>query len=469
MRLTPLVTTAQFLLSITTASIAFLPACGGDDGPDPTGLRKVMVIDDGFDPSVGVFQGKIAASFTIECDPPPPAPDGGAPADAGPPAGDGGAPPADARPSFEEERDSFLAALARPDERCRLRPGIAAKKNPFAAMDQRRGAWNETMRRDLVVGASLQDVAHALIAGVDEIEFHGTATAGVIAQANPDLRLVLIERSLLAPGEAEARFTCLVQEDIDRTVALLADPAVRQAYVGRPSASVDRQIADVVAAEGVQLVNESFGLLSRFSIEQLQREKGCKEISLNSYFVTVGGLDSAYEDLHPGAALVIKAGGNEGVHLTGLEDSLECRLNSPRLLSIGSYGPGTQRSKFSNFGPCVDAFAPGENVLAPIPGDWLLPLVGTSFSAPMVARLITVDGPHPFDRAAARAFVLRLRGLTQEIPVTRFPAELLYEPRTAGGQALTLHRAPTRIRMPSEWELHRWLWPIRLVERRRGR
>src|SRR5439155_15408194 len=85
-------------------------------------------------------------------------------------------------------------------------------------------------------------------------------------------------------------------------------------------------------------------------------------------------------------------------------------------------------SDFSNFGPCVDLYAPGALILAPLPGDWLYPLSGTSFAAPMVSRWLGQRAPAPFDAASARAALLALREPSGDIPLAQFPARWIYDP-----------------------------------------
>ncbi len=63
-------------------------------------------------------------------------------------------------------------------------------------------------------------------------------------------------------------------------------------------------------------------------------------------------------------------------------DSADCRLGNPTHMLVGAYGVDGTLASFSNHGLCVDVVAPGQSIIAPLPGDWLLPQDGTSFSAP---------------------------------------------------------------------------------------
>jgi hypothetical protein len=127
--------------------------------------------------------------------------------------------------------------------------------------------------------------------------------------------------------------------------------------------------------------------------------------------------------------LLTKAAGNENARLGGPADSLDCRPGDAAQLLVGSYGLDEERTSFTNFGPCVDAYAPGELVIAPLPGDWLMLLSGTSFSAPLVSRLLATTSPAPFAVASARASLLALREPNGDIAKRYFPQDLLYDPR----------------------------------------
>jgi len=95
---------------------------------------------------------------------------------------------------------------------------------------------------------------------------------------------------------------------------------------------------------------------------------------------------------------------------------------------IGSYGYRGAHSSFTNFGQCVDAYAPGENVIGHLPGDWLFPLAGTSFSAPLVVRWLSMTAPRPFAPATARADLVATREPDRNLLASHFPADLLYDP-----------------------------------------
>jgi hypothetical protein len=405
----------------TACALVLVSACGPgtgrpDPGPAPVSpdpQRNILVLDDGFDLSVEPLRGHVAASYTIVCRPE------GAP----------GAAPAD----FQEAKARALASLDGRDDQCRLEPGLAVKSDPLAQIARYRDRWNkmisESRFSDGVFSsteiATIQTTLDSSLAGA---RFHGTATAGVIAHDNPEVRLVLVEEELGDFTEVMTTFVCIKQEDVDRSVALMSDADVRAALISQPTSTLDDALRDVLVQHNVGVVNESFGRLSRQALEELQRAKGCPLVDFKRYIALGGELDQARAQAHPEPdGLLVKSAGNDHSPINTPEDDFLCAPPPAPRLVVGSYDTDGQQSSFTNFGGCVDLFAPGSHVIAPIPGGWLLPLSGTSFSAPLVARLVSRDNT-AFSPIAARQALLAARDTRQRIPLARFPADVFYDP-----------------------------------------
>jgi hypothetical protein len=455
--------------SVIAASF-FTLGCG-DNTPATTDRRRnVMVIDDGFDPSLPVFAGKVVATYSTECQP------GGTIGD----GSDAGATP-DGGIGFDEVKTALIATLATADDSCHLSVDLTPAANPFSDLEAQRTGFNAAVRGDVLVGnpfrSSPFDGTYAAIAQRlnESPPFHGTATSGVVATDDQAVRMVLVQVALLSAAEALEQFTCIAQADIDQTVALLSDGDVRAAYLQRPMATLDRDLSDARSRHGIGLVSESFGRTSRFLLESLQRDSQCPPVDLRAYFVTLADLEAAYDQVHaePGV-LFVQAAGNDSSLVNGPADSIDCRLGDPAHLLVGSYGYGGAHSSFSNFGACVEVYAPGEDVIAPLPGDWLFPLSGTSFSTPLIARLLSLTAHIPFDPAAAHAALIALREPNRNILASHFPSALLYDPsRMAYQSALTtggaIASAPRQTEPLTRPALDRVLWPLRWTERRRSR
>jgi subtilisin family serine protease len=438
------------LLLVTAVS-----ACGGAgtaSGPVESSAdsrRNVLVIDDGFDPTMPEFTGRVAAYYSISCDharrlaevtdgatPLPVVEDAGSSEDGGT-TGDGGL-------TIEQRKQLLLMSLQVRDSSCHLVPGVQPKPDPLAPVELYRGRWNSAIHASQFASkvfstSELAEIQQAL-KDLEMARFHGTATAGLIAHANPNVRLVLVEELLGSSSSIMDSFTCFQQQEIDANVTLFSDPEVQQAYIDRPSSSLDDDFRDLQARHHIGVVNESFGTLSRQALEELQLEKGCAAVDLRQYFTVMTGLDSMHAAAHPDPdALLVKSAGNDGDQIDSGADQSMCTTAGPPRLYVGAYDNRGTQAKFTNFGRCVDLFAPGVDIIVPIPGGWYLPLSGTSFSAPLTARLISLNPqPVPFGTAAARDLVLSMRDSSQRVPIQRFPRDLLYDPQHAVDQyALT--------------------------------
>jgi hypothetical protein len=527
------------------SQVALVPWClslglavGGCGGATPTFVpassnqqQNVMVIDEGFDLSVGELRGKVVAAFTEDCvDEPTPSPDASGPAAAGDAATDADAaseadaggdadvatgvdaegdadaatdadaasdangagesdaathPDAagnagdagDAGPSFDELKQQMIASLSAPDDSCHLTTGISAKPDPLAAIAQYRWRWNAMIRANKTPGQAftapeILALQTPIDAELQTFAYHGTATSGTVVHDNPGARLVLVERQLVSDSP-DNTFPCLVQSEIDQLVKLLSDPQVNAAYVNQP-AQIETELASAQATYDVGLVNESFGASSRAALERAQVASGCPTaIDLSAYFSILNQIALAHAATIGGPAfLTVQAAGNDGEEVDSGADSLACDLGARLSLLVGSYDPGDQaRSTFSNFGSCVDVYAPGQSVVAPYAGDWLFFVSGTSFSAPMVARYVSLTTPTPYDPTEARAALLARRQADGDLPIGLFPTDFFYTPGETptafiiGGAAA---RRPA-VRPPSRLELHRILRPLSLLRALRGR
>jgi hypothetical protein len=79
-------------------------------------------------------------------------------------------------------------------------------------------------------------------------------------------------------------------------------------------------------------------------------------------------------------------------------------------------------------GACVNVFAPGENVIAPYAGDWLLADNGTSFSAPLITRFLSLTAAAPFDPMRARADLIAKLGPAGGLTFSAVPRDFFYAP-----------------------------------------
>lgn len=443
---------------------------GQVDGPQ---RNVVMVIDDGFAPSLPVFAGKLLAGLTIECDPSPGSTDAGI-AD----AGDASVDPlvAGENADLAQAKGSLLAALAQPDRTCRLREGLDAYDQPLlASVNQYRDRWNAALRAsaDLAQAFSSAErtqISAALAALPQDARVHGSFTAGLVAYDNPEVELVLVQYPTRSRDEVAASVPCIAQSTIDRAAALLSDPEIRAAYIARPEADLDHALNAVAIRYAVGIANVSLGPLATRAVEDAMVANGCARVDLQPYQGLLTDLDAARNLAQPGVpVLMIESAGNDGVQIDSGADQSECYLDAPDHMLIGAYGVDGLPTSFTNFGRCVALQAPGESVLVTLPGGWLLPEDGTSFSAPLVSWLASREAPQPFAPASTRAWLLAQGDPSNRIPLSRFPDHTVYAPSSAvttAAQPLTLGKPTLRGRLPdrvSAVQLHRLLWIVERV------
>jgi subtilisin family serine protease len=109
-------------------------------------------------------------------------------------------------------------------------------------------------------------------------------------------------------------------------------------------------------------------------------------------------LDAAVSTAAASGTLLVAPTGNDG-HDHGVQEP----ASSDDVLAVGSVGPTTERSPFSNGGPAVDVVAPGEDVVTTAPRtstlcgttlDGLCTSSGTSLAAAHVAGVAALAASH---------------------------------------------------------------------------
>ena len=374
--------------------------------------------------------------------------------------------------------DGGPANDAQPDDSCHLTSGISAKADPLASIAQYKSRWNAMVRANQSPPQAFNSTEISKLMAPINKEFgsfgyHGTATSTTVAHANDNVRLVLVERELGSEAAMQMNFPCIAQADIDQIVDLLNDPQVYAAFVNQP-ASIDSELADAQTTYDVGIVNESFGAPSREALETLQQTYCSAPVDLSAYFAL---LDKATNDhnatINGPALLTVVAAGNDGSRIDSGRDSLSCDLGDPKALLVGAYNPGTSvQNMFSDYGACVNVFAPGQAIVVEYAGGWLTWASGTSFSSPLTARYASMTATSPFDPTAERAAVVAKADPTSHaLPVALFPSDFFYVPGTeypefvvpaVGAKAASAHRPPTR------YELHRVFGPLNRLKRLRA-
>jgi len=419
-----------------------LGACGDKN---PAAQRIVLVTDTGIDASAPAFAGRLLGQYTIKCKALP---------------GSGGPKPPR---SFESEKAAALASFKMADETCWIEEGISPKPDPLADLASVRERWNRQIQNSEYVDGALSWSEYSeIFLRMDTVlrttNMHGTSTAGLIARDNPNVQLVLLERELGDKTQVSKSFACFRQSDLDLTTQVLSDKDVIAAYVARPKSRLERDLDALVARYGVELINESFGPLPRQALEELQKQANCAPVDLQAYFAATAKLLAKGEWAKPLApTLKVRAAGNDAAVLMNNRDSYDCFVGNPLPLTVGSYGLTGARSAFTNSGNCVDLYAPGEWVIAPVLGGWLVPQNGTSFSAPLVVSLLSNDVT-AFDAIASRDRALARGDAAKRLPRSEFPPKIVYDPKhLAESYSIQAARKPMSIDVQAWYETLQFL------------
>lgn len=96
--------------------------------------------------------------------------------------------------------------------------------------------------------------------------------------------------------------------------------------------------------------------------------------------ILAGSVHNAAQQLRAQGVLVVVAAGNDNNDACGRSPA-----NAESVLTVAATDAANQRASFSNFGPCVDLFAPGDAVQVALVGGGHGFASGTSMAAPFVA------------------------------------------------------------------------------------
>ncbi len=425
-------------------SSAAKPAESDPSEPNKERQPAVLVMDDGFDVSHPVFQGKLAAIYTLKCQ------------------GSSSAPAATAALSYEEKLAAAIEDLKRETVSCEIVNGIGLEKSPaFQEIVSLRDRWNSVIQSK-GSGQESWDTdlwlrVTRIVDGLDEnyepeFSYHGTNTASVIAYQNPKATLILLQVELASSGEEIASSGgCPDLNEFAEENRILKEPSFQEAFINRPTLGVEKELDDIVEKHGVQVVNFSAGAPLHSTMVNLLRESGCVFDETEFLRLSVEhekishALSQERKKKHPEPAnlLFVQSAGNSGARIDTVEDAARC-LRDEQTLIVGSLNHQGRISDFSNYGDCVDFYILGESVVAAAPEGFLTSVSGTSFSAPLLSRLVA-EQLTPFEDATKIKALLAARADSNRFLLKEaYPAELAFESSTPVN-SFSLTPTPTRV------------------------
>ena len=338
----------------------------------------VLLLDDGIASDHEMFKDKVIAKYTLVC----------------------------ALSGTEDEMDSLEGFKAQAQERlkagekvlfgqkCCLRKGIDPLPIQIDPKDlDQRDQWNQLIQTNQAIPLSLNDLFSRIKPNIKD--YHGTVTGSVIATNNPKVAFVLVQ----ANNSRKFYNGCnVVQKNYEKGLANLQDSEIQKILNENAELSEWKLIDELAKKHHVTLMNKSRSTSTRFIDSILGRQ--CVEPFRNTI--------SAYYDLKAGFTekiarrmgifydqqnfLTLQSAGNDSLQIDSTKDSLDCLL-SPKHLMIGSYDANGMKSYFSNFGQCVNIYNVGSSLVGTNPFGFLVVVSGTSFSAPLLARYISMQFP----------------------------------------------------------------------------
>jgi len=413
-------------MKLTLALIAAisLTSCGKKESapaPAPT-KHNVAVVDSGFDIENSVFKANLVDSHRVLC------------------LNTGTNPLRTLAPEtrFGELKSGFLAYLSNRSD-CVAKKKLNDNISPsFANVQGDFNDWNAAVRKGTIDQSPVREKVQGVLSGENgKYSYHGTATAGLIAENNDKVNLFIVEpdlKQLMLPNEAYDGTGCRTQIEIDIKAKLFEDKDVQKAFTDPNRVDADSVIIQLLKDRGVTMINESYGPASAGEFADYYRKKNCEVPDFKRLFIAESRLsrmrERALEDKFNFRPLHVRAAGNAGQELNLESDTLDPCLDEDNYLIVGSIDAKDKISQFSNRGRCVEVYTLGSQVVVNAPRDFLNVSDGTSFSAPLMTRYLTLNTqPGTTEWTALKSFALNASDSDKFIKVGDWNKDFAYKPK----------------------------------------
>lgn len=395
-----------------------------DDADSPPVLTKhsVAVIDSGFDIDNAVFKKNLVEATRVLCIN----------------TGKNPLTTMAAETRFGELKSNFIAYLGNRSDcvsKKKLNDGVSPA---FANIQGDFNDWNAAVKNGTINRSPVRAKVETILAGEDgKFNYHGTATAGLIAEDNSKIDLYLIEPDLgqlMLPNEAYSRGPCRTQVEIDLKARLFEDKEVQSAFADPARSDADSVIVEFLKARNVTMINESYGPMSAGEFAEYYRKKDCPPVDFKREFLAESAIsrlrEKALEARYDYRPLHIRAAGNAGEELNLESDTLDPCKDDDNYLMVGSIDGKDKLSKFSNRGRCVEVYTLGSQVIVNAPRDFLTVKDGTSYSAPLILRYLTLHlKPGETNMESLRTFALSASDHEKYIKSADWNRDYAYKPK----------------------------------------
>jgi len=422
-----MISTPHSQLPLVLLTSMFIVSCGkksSNDTPEskPT-KHNVAVVDEGFDLDNAVFSDNLTASYRVLC------------------VNTGTNPLIKLAPEmrYEDLKTQFLNYLENRSncvDRDKLNDNISPA---FANIAGVYNEWNAAVKAGTKDSLTYRQQVEDIVKGEKgKYNYHGTATAGLIARDNDKINLILIEPELLQlmlPNDVYLDLGCRSQVEIDLKARLFEDKDVRKAFINADREDADSVVLQLLKKHQVTLINESYGPTSAGEFADYYKKKQCAEVDFKRMFIAESRLSrerqEAIEAKYQYRPLHIRSAGNAGKELNLESDTLDPCRDEDNFLIVGSLDRNGEVSDFSNTGRCVEIYTLGTDVIVDAPKDFLDVQSGTSMSAPLLTRYLTLNTEPGQLEKEARGFALDAGDSNQKIGLADWNKDFAYVSKVA--------------------------------------
>ncbi|MHC4697797.1 MAG: S8 family serine peptidase [Planctomycetota bacterium] len=197
---------------------------------------------------------------------------------------------------------------------------------------------------------------------------HGTHVAGIMAEGNPFIRLLIARHSY----------------------DYHMKPVARTIEWGKRDAAKCRDTVEYFKKHGVRVVNMSWGEAQKDAEDSLERNgigksaEERRELARKVFGLQKEGLYEAIKNA-PGILFVCAAGNADND--VEFDEYIASSFDLPNLLVVGAVDQAGDPTSFTSFGRTVKVYANGFEVDSYVPGGKRMKFSGTSMASPNVANL----------------------------------------------------------------------------------
>jgi hypothetical protein len=410
-----------FLLSIITS-------CGVFKGEEKKASKQpkhhiVAVVDEGFDIENSVFQRENISAYKALC------------------INTAKNPLLNLAPEtrFENLKKDYINFMEN-QSNCVTKPKINDNISAgFANIEGQFNLWNAAITEGKVNAYPHTQAVQSILNGENgKFSYHGTATAGLIARDNPDTKILLIEPELLQlmlPNDIYLNKGCRTQAEFDLKARLFEDKEVRKIFINPKREDADSAILKLMKKNKVTMINESYGPTSAAEVHDYHKKLGCEKVNLKHWIIAESKLaedrQHAIEKYYKFKPLHIRAAGNAGKKLNEIGDTLDPCYDGDNYLIVGATDRNDKIASFSNTGRCVEVYTLGANIIVDAPRDFLNISNGTSFSAPLITRWLTLNSKPGEEEDSLRDLALGATNIDSIIELADWNKKFAYKASVA--------------------------------------